>query len=242
MNLRKADSDSLLIDVEALGTVSPVVRIQVRLDGGEKKTEALEAENKALRLEVAVLRTKLSGQSRGGIARTKVLLNTFAAHEARGPIIDHPPPEALVGFDAVVNEGVKLTDWSVSLFSCLADKPLLFDVLCCCPCQYGRQITAFYNGKANTLDTEECFFSIFLCMLPSMSPSFVSNLRRMIVLRYNIDESPYSSLAYGFFCPVCSLVQTHKTLACHNLSPGTTGLPDSPVVLLMGCDRGDQRI
>ena len=106
-------------------------------------------------------------------------------------------------------------DRKPSLLACLK-KPIIGANACLCwPCMIGRQCSAV-DGVPNDMNCAMCVGSLFgtyaIC---------VCCIRRKVAAKYsNFDENPCSSLIQAWFCPCCSLVQTHKFLRRNGCNPG----------------------
>ena len=112
-------------------------------------------------------------------------------------------------------------DRKPSLIGCWK-KPILAANACVCwPCMIGRQCAAL-DGEKDTMNCCMCLLSLFgtygLC---------VCCIRRKVNEKYSQwDENCCVSLCVAWFCPCCSLVQTHKFLRRNGMNPGLViGMP-----------------
>ena len=90
------------------------------------------------------------------------------------------------------------------------------DVVFCMPCQASRQCMALDN-QVNQLSMPHCI-GMMICY-PAYQV-FTTLLRCRVNEKFNLGESCCFSFIFGFYCPLCSLCQTHRQLTIRGVWPG----------------------
>jgi Cys-rich protein (TIGR01571 family) len=105
--------------------------------------------------------------------------------------------------------------WQTGLLGCLDDKSSCIDSICCWCCQIGRQCAAL-DGKVNENSYLYCCLALFF----QAHWLLICCLRCKVSSKYQLDEGCIGSICKGYFCPLCSLCQTHRELTVRNAWPG----------------------
>ena len=106
--------------------------------------------------------------------------------------------------------------FDTGLCACMDDKASCIDVICCMPCQFGRQCNAL-NDQVNEGNLMYCCLGL-ICY-PGMY-IFAGVLRCKVSSKYNLEEHCCVSACLGWYCTLCSLCQTHRQLTLRNAWPG----------------------
>jgi Cys-rich protein (TIGR01571 family) len=107
--------------------------------------------------------------------------------------------------------------WQFGVFACLDDPVLCCDACLCPCCQLGRQFEAATENEQDTLNYFVCVSSSVINVLATCVNAYI---RYRIVEKYLLAESAGQTFAIAVFCPVCSLVQTHRELDARGVYPG----------------------
>ena len=114
--------------------------------------------------------------------------------------------------------------WSSTLCSCTEDTSACLDGLFCYYCQIGYQTGKFrvpLGMPHVNMDIGSCFLAAlgdFFC-LGLVGGCMVSDVRHRTAARYNIIHSGCLFFE-GYFCPCCSLCQTHREMTVRGDWPG----------------------